>query len=127
MSETPLNNGADPSDDTAARIGEAERERALHTLSHHVGTGRLSLTEFEARSTIAAAATTRGELARVLVDLPIPLTAAPAPDARALPATGVVAAAVLVLTLAATLTTGNWWWVALLCVVPAYAAYRHTR
>ncbi len=111
-------------DHAGARIGEAERERALHTLSHHVGTGRLSLTEFEARSTIAAAATTPAELARVLVDLPIPLTPAPAPVPHSPLSTGVIAASVVVLALAAALTTGHWWWFAAIATVPALVAYR---
>ena len=114
-------------DNAGARIGEAERERALHTLSHHVGTGRLSLTEFEARSTIAAAATTPAELARVLVDLPIPLTPAPAPVPHPLSSTGVIAASIVVLALVAALTTGQWWWLATITAVPTLVAYRRTR
>jgi fatty acid desaturase len=112
---------------TSARIGDAERERALYILSHHVGTGRLSLSEFEARSTIAAAAGTSAELARMLADLPIPLTPAPTPAARPARRTGVIAAAIIVLAVAAALTTGHWWWLALIAAIPAFAAYRRNR
>ena len=111
-----------------ARIGDAERERALHTLSHHVGTGRLTLTEFEARSTIAATATTPDELAQVLVDLPIPLTpgtAVPSPHPTSL--TSVIAVSIVVLALAAALTTGHWWWLALIAAAPALVVYQRTR
>ncbi|MBU3066842.1 DUF1707 domain-containing protein [Nocardia sp. NEAU-G5] len=111
-----------------ARIGDAERERALHTLSHHVGTGRLSLTEFEARSTIAATATTPEELAQVLVDLPIPLTpGATAANSHPASLTGVIAVSIVVLALAAALTTGHWWWLALIAAAPALVVYRRTR
>ncbi|QBJ95381.1 DUF1707 domain-containing protein [Rhodococcus sp. ABRD24] len=61
------------------RIGTAERERALDTLTRHFSDGRLTVTEFDERSGRIAAATTRGQLEQVFVDLPSPTpTATPA-------------------------------------------------
>lgn len=112
---------------TDARIGDAERERALRTLSHHVGAGRLSLTEFEARSTIVAAATTSADLARVLLDLPLPVTAALAPVPHPLLRTSVIGVSLAVVAISAVLTTGNWWWITLTAAMPTLAAYRRIR
>jgi len=52
------------------RIGTAEREQALKTLSAHFSAGRLSVAEFDERSAVVAAAATRGDLERVFGDLP---------------------------------------------------------
>lgn len=53
------------------RIGTAERERAMKELSDHFSAGRLSIAEFDERSAVVAAATTKGELATVFNDLPV--------------------------------------------------------
>lgn len=69
------------------RIGTREREQALAQLGTHLGDGRLTVTEFDERSGLIAAATTRGQLVRIFADLPAvpadpttgPATAGPAP------------------------------------------------
>ncbi|MGW6376765.1 DUF1707 SHOCT-like domain-containing protein [Rhodococcus sp. NPDC055112] len=67
------------------RIGTAEREQALAQLSDHFSDGRLTMTEFDERSAVIAAATTRGQLEQVFADLPstpVPAATAPAPAER---------------------------------------------
>lgn len=54
------------------RIGTAEREQALSNLSQHLSDGRLTLPEFDDRSAVIAAATTRGQVDAVFTDLPTP-------------------------------------------------------
>ncbi|MBY8858125.1 DUF1707 domain-containing protein [Nocardia sp. CA2R105] len=54
------------------RIGTAERETAMRRLSDHFAAGRLSVAEFDERSAVVAAATTRGDLVGVFADLPEP-------------------------------------------------------
>ncbi|WP_433710571.1 DUF1707 SHOCT-like domain-containing protein [Nocardia sp. CA-084685] len=96
----------------ASRITVTQRERALEQLSHHLGTGRLSLTEFDERSAIAAAATTKGQLAELFVDLPgtTPL-APPAPTrGNALQRLRTIAAVVSIVAVVLAVATGNWLW-----------------
>jgi hypothetical protein len=64
------------------RIGTAERERALDDLTRHFSAGRLSMAEFDERSGHVAAATTRGELARIFADLPRLTPQASPPQAK---------------------------------------------
>lgn len=52
------------------RIGTAEREQALTALGEHFAAGRLTVAEFEERSALISAATTRNELTLVFQDLP---------------------------------------------------------
>lgn len=52
------------------RLSDAERSRALEVLGAHFAEGRLTLPEFEERSSKAAAATTTSELATLFDDLP---------------------------------------------------------
>ncbi|WP_338893055.1 DUF1707 domain-containing protein [Rhodococcus sovatensis] len=59
-------------DNPDVRIGTAEREQALSNLSQHLSDGRLTLPEFDERSAVVAAATTRGQLDSVFTDLPTP-------------------------------------------------------
>ncbi|WP_433760162.1 DUF1707 SHOCT-like domain-containing protein [Nocardia sp. CA-135398] len=95
----------------ASRITVTERERALEQLSHHLGTGRLSLTEFDERSAIAAAATTKGQLAELFVDLPgITPDAPPAPTGNALQRLRTIAAVVSIVAVVLAVATGNWLW-----------------
>lgn len=54
------------------RASEAERERVVDRLRHHAGEGRLDIEELEQRVEAAYGAKTRGELARLLEDLPEP-------------------------------------------------------
>lgn len=52
------------------RASDAERELTVERLSRAVGTGRLTVEEFDERSAKAYAARTRGELAALTEDLP---------------------------------------------------------
>jgi hypothetical protein len=58
------------------RVSDAERELAVAQLREAAGEGRLSVEELDERTTAAYAAVTRGDLARLLDDLP----AAPLPE-----------------------------------------------
>jgi len=58
---------ADPSD---LLVSDAERERSVEELRRHLEEGRLTVDEFSGRVDAAYAARTRGELARVLSQLP---------------------------------------------------------
>lgn len=95
----------------ASRITVLERERALEQLSHHLGTGRLSLTEFDERSAVAAAATTKGELAELFADLPgTTPPAPPAPTSTALQRLSTIAALISIVAVVLAVATGNWLW-----------------
>ncbi len=52
------------------RVSDAEREHVVNVLQKAIGQGMISLDEFSARTDLALAARTRGELNAVLVDLP---------------------------------------------------------
>ncbi|WP_236808390.1 DUF1707 SHOCT-like domain-containing protein [Amycolatopsis albispora] len=56
--------------DRDLRVSDAEREHVAALLQKAVGHGLLDLDEFTARTDLALAARTRGELNRVLTDLP---------------------------------------------------------
>jgi hypothetical protein len=56
----------------AVRARDADREQALARLHQAVGTGALGLAEFSSRSELVLRAGTRGELDRLLADLPAP-------------------------------------------------------
>lgn len=63
------------------RVGDAERSAALEQLSQHFVNGALSPDEFEQRTGEAAAARTRGDVAKLFADLPelaAPRASAPA-------------------------------------------------
>jgi hypothetical protein len=95
----------------ASRITVTERERALEQLSHHLGTGRLSLTEFDERSAIAAAATTKAQLAELFADLPgATPPAPPAPTGNALQRLSTIAALISIVAVVLAVATGNWLW-----------------
>ena len=57
---------------SSTRIGDAERAQAQRALQHHLGTGRLQLTEFVERFALAADAVTAADVAALFVDLPAP-------------------------------------------------------
>lgn len=57
-------------DPALLRVSDAEREHVVGVLQKAVGRGMLTLDEFTARSDVALAAKTRGELNQVLLDLP---------------------------------------------------------
>jgi fatty acid desaturase len=69
--------------DNDARVGYAERERAIDRLQHHRSLGRLGLDELAERTARAQAASTRGELDALLADLP---DEEPQPSRRTSPA-----------------------------------------
>ena len=55
---------------TQIRVSDEERERAVRSLRHHYAAGRLTSEELEERIERAYDATTRGDIDRVLYDLP---------------------------------------------------------
>ncbi|MFD4292971.1 DUF1707 domain-containing protein [Rhodococcus sp. NPDC058532] len=101
------------------RIGTAEREQALDQLSQHFSAGRLTVTEFDERSGLIAVSSTRGELDRLLADLPAlspqtsvpaaaesgPVAASPRPDWA-----GRIVALVPLIALVLFFVTGTWVW-----------------
>lgn len=59
-------------EDGAIRVSDADRERTVEQLRAHASEGRLDLAELESRVAAALAATSRGDLAKILEDLPAP-------------------------------------------------------
>lgn len=57
----------------ALRVSDHDRDAVLQRLNRAVGEGRLTLAEFEERTTTTLAARTRGELDDVTSDLPADL------------------------------------------------------
>jgi len=57
-------------DDT--RAADSDRAAIAARLAAALGEGRIDLTEFDRRTTVAAAATTVGELVPLTADLPVP-------------------------------------------------------
>jgi hypothetical protein len=55
----------------AMRASDGDRERVVQALQEQVGEGRLTLQEFEERSTAVYEAKTVGELRKLLEDLPV--------------------------------------------------------
>ncbi|MEU5763780.1 DUF1707 domain-containing protein [Nocardia sp. NPDC047648] len=98
----------------------ADRERAMRELTHHLGTGRLSLTEFDELSAAVAAATTRSQLAELFADLPgsTPPPAEVTPT-NPLPRLVVLAGAAVVFSVVLAVTTGNWLWLLVILAAPA--------
>jgi hypothetical protein len=72
------------------RVSDAERDQAVSELTSAFETGRLTMEEFNERSSQALQAKTRGDLAELFTDLPSGLPAAPPAPAEvpALPARG---------------------------------------
>lgn len=62
------------------RVGDIERGQAITLLQQAGLEGRLTTEELDERITRAQQAKTRGDLERLVVDLPVPHTPAPAPD-----------------------------------------------
>ena len=72
-----------PLPDDALRASDQEREQVISLLSESTAAGRLDLGEFEERVSVAYSVRTRGELRRLLADLPGVLSPAPpAPEQR---------------------------------------------
>jgi hypothetical protein len=57
-------------DPRTLRVSDAEREHVVGLLQKAIGQGLITLDEFTARTDVALAAKTRGELNTVLIDLP---------------------------------------------------------
>lgn len=78
-----------PLPDDALRVGHAEREQVVELLGQSMAGGYLDLTEFEQRVASAHAASTRGELRALLIDLPassaLRLPGSPLPAAPSAP------------------------------------------
>lgn len=73
-----------PANDLQLRCADTDRERVVATLREHYAEGRLSLDEFQERSTAAYAAKTFGDLVPLSRDLPaLPEPEAQQPDADA--------------------------------------------
>lgn len=53
------------------RASDADRQRVVDALQEQTGQGRLTLAEFEERSTTAYQATTLGQLRKLVTDLPV--------------------------------------------------------
>lgn len=69
------------------RASDSEREEVVAQLAEHATTGRLTLAELDERMTDAFAATTRGELDRIVADLPSVGGDARSASARVVPPT----------------------------------------
>jgi hypothetical protein len=99
----------------------ADRERAMRELTHHLGTGRLSLAEFDELSAAVAAATKRSQLAELFADLP----GSTPPPAEVTPTNPLPRLVVLAGAAAGwsqvvlAVTTGNWLWLLVILAAPA--------
>ncbi|MEV0360946.1 DUF1707 domain-containing protein [Nocardia sp. NPDC050697] len=101
------------------RAGDADRERALRELSEQLGSGRLSLPEFEVRSAAVAGAESRAELAESFADLPHAIPPGPpGPSPRPGVRRALLAAALACAALLLTALTGQWAWLLTLLAVP---------
>ncbi len=98
----------------------------MHILVHHAGTGLLSLAEFSERSALAATATTKAELAHLLVDLPIPLDEPEDAPRNPLRRIAMASAVIAVVVLTIAVTTGHLLWLLAIAGIPAalYAGRR---
>lgn len=67
---------------TVLRASDADRDRVVAQLQHHVGAGRLTLDEFSHRAGAAYRARTLSELAELTRDLPTPVPPPAAPAHR---------------------------------------------
>jgi hypothetical protein len=63
-------NAMDSEEHPALRIGDAERDEVMETLTEHHVRGRLPVEELDRRHRVALTAETDAELASLLVDLP---------------------------------------------------------
>ena len=63
----------------AIRASDGDREKVVQALQEQVGEGRLTLEEFEERSTAVYEAKTIGDLRKLLADLPVDVFPQPAP------------------------------------------------
>ena len=101
-----------------ARITVEQRDRALRELADHLGSGLLTLSEYEERTAAAIAAQSTPELAALFTDLPAP-TPPPAPPETTDPAVGfaILSGGSAVFALILALVFGGWLWLLLLVIV----------
>lgn len=112
------------------RVGDPEREAVVELLAEHYAHGRLGHDDLELRTRTALAATTRGELTRVVADLPeLPGARSAGPGYAAIVVATVVAvgmgvvAAILGLITLFTIASGQGWgWFAAFCIAAAISA-----
>jgi hypothetical protein len=78
------------------RVSDAERDAVAAELAEHLRVGRLDLDEFDERVGQAIHARTRGDLDRLLTDLPRPMPPPPAVRHRAGPPFALIAALIFV-------------------------------
>jgi hypothetical protein len=90
--------------DSMLRAADRDRDEVAELLREHYAQGRLTIEEFDERSTAAATAKTMGDLRALTADLPVTATPAPAeprtaawsPSAmRLIAVAGVIATAIL--------------------------------
>lgn len=79
------------------RVSDAERDAAAAELAEHLKEGRLDTAEFDERVGLAVTARTRGDLDRLLADLPRPAQAQPPAPGRPVWAFPLAAIAVFVI------------------------------
>jgi DUF1707 SHOCT-like domain len=116
-----MNDGASERPDL--RVSDAERDAAMAELGDHFQAGRLDSEEFSERLEAAASARTRGDLDRLMTDLPRPAPPEPAAPQRppAQVPVGTVLAVILALGVAVAAATsaftsmqghmhGHWGW-----------------
>ncbi|MBO0824942.1 MAG: DUF1707 domain-containing protein [Actinobacteria bacterium] len=122
------------------RASDADRDGVLAELSEHFQAGRLTMEEFDERSSMALRARTFGELADLTKDLPtVPhLSAVPAKRSKSsgprLPVAAVAAALALVALVLTALTVGgaslgdrHVWWIVLAVPLVAWRVSRSRR
>ncbi|MGW5388114.1 DUF1707 SHOCT-like domain-containing protein [Nocardia sp. NPDC003963] len=101
-----------------ARITGEQRDRALRELADHLGSGQLTLTEYEERTAAVTAARSTPELAALFTDLPAP-TPPPGSTETADPAVGfaILSGGSAVFALILALVFGGWLWLLLLVIL----------
>jgi hypothetical protein len=107
-------------DSAGSRVSVADRERALLELSHHLGSGRLDLAEFDERSAAVSNATTKSQLAEQFADLPGGTPpAVRAKESNPLRNLVVATGSIAVLALVLAVVLGSWWLLLVAIGVPA--------
>jgi hypothetical protein len=112
---------ANPVNGATLRVGDQEREQAAKALGDHFAVGRLDRAEYDERLDRVYAAKTRGELAALFRDLPVPR---PGPQQMVFPPTPrqrnrfpLLPALLLLIGLAALLDSGWLFWIGLAAIL----------
>lgn len=128
-----------PSERPDLRVSDADRDAAISELGEHYQAGRLDTEEFGQRLDEAAKARTRGELDRLLADLPRPAAPAPQPVPQRRRQSAMIAAVCAAVAFAAVAVTvagaasggwhqhGNWHVPWFLIVIPVVILLRLVR